>query len=419
MRSRYLFTLTAVVLMLGVWGCAKEEAPVSATGVRRAPADIGANGVILLSQAQFLSEPGKGPVPGPARLEFIRAKGGKWTREVLEDSMSNVFHKAKIMEMHEKSGVLTIGGNNAALTFWTGERLPLIPTRLWEPVFGGTHNRCRDIEVGDVDGDGNKELVIATHDQGVVAVLDEVDGAWEVTRVDSSPKTFVHEVEIGDLDGDGKLEFYVTPSQPNRASGKSQPGMVIQFMWNGSGYQRAVVDSFADTHAKEILVTDIDGDGKDELYVVKEAVVERTGGETSTKAPVTIAEYTWDGSAWGSKKITTIPDRQCRFLLPTDLDNDGKRELVAAGFRSGLWWLKPNPGGAWSRTQIDKDSSGYEHACAAGDMNNDGIQELYVAADDQKELRRYIYVDGDTFTRETILPLVGDVITWGLTLGRL
>ena len=379
--------------------------------------DFKPGGILLVSQAQFIHDPAKGPVPGPARLEFITVENGKWSRAILEDSLSNVFHKSKIITLDGIEGILTIGGDNAALTFWKGVTPDAEPVRLWQPVFGGEHNRCRDFEIGDVDGDGKDEFVIATHDQGVVAVVDEVGDSWEVTRVDSAAKTFVHEVEIGDLDGDGSLEFYVTPSQPNRASGQSQPGMILQFIWDGNSYVRNVVDKFSDTHAKEILVTDLDGDNRDELYVVKEAVVEKEAGASTIRTPVTIIRYEWDGTEWTSGAIMTLSDRQCRFLLPTDLDGNGELELVAAGFRSGLWWIQQTPSGEFARSLIDEDSSGFEHACVAGDMNGDGKQELYVAADDQKTLRRYIHDTGVLFRKERILPLVGDVITWGLTLG--
>jgi hypothetical protein len=91
---------------------------------------------------------------------------------------------------------------------------------------------------------------------------------------------------------------------------------------------------------------------------------------------------------------------------------------VAAGFKSGLWWVKPRRDKEWQRQLIDANSSGFEHACAAADMNGDGTEELYVASDDQKELRRYKLRSG-SFHKELLLPLVGDVITWGLTLGHL
>ena len=46
---------------------------------------------------------------------------------------------------------------------------------LWTQSWGGKLNRLRDIEVGDVDGDGKDEWVIATHDAGVVAVVDPAE----------------------------------------------------------------------------------------------------------------------------------------------------------------------------------------------------------------------------------------------------
>ncbi|MBN1425946.1 VCBS repeat-containing protein [Candidatus Fermentibacteria bacterium] len=388
--------------------CAPQEAPASRP-------DLGPSGVLLLCQAQFITGDQGAPVPGPARLELVRVLDGRWDRAVLEDPLSNVFHKAMIVISEEDTALFTIGGNAAALTRWKTGRIPSEPERIWQPVFGGKHNRVRDIERGDVDGDGLADWVMATHDQGVVAVARRVGEDWEIVEVDGSPDTFVHEIEIGDADGDGQVEFYATPSKPNRASGESQAGAVLQYAWDGQRWARAVVDSFADTHAKEILVADLDGTG-DALYVVKEAVI--SPGVAEPLAPVSIVRYRKTDDQWRSDTVATIPDRQCRFLLATDLDGNNSLELVAAGFKTGLWWIKPGATVPWQRELIDGDSSGFEHACTSADMDGDGTEELYVAADDQKELRRYVR-RGGVFQREAILPLTGDVITWGLTAGRM
>jgi hypothetical protein len=414
---RFMTAMVMVVLITISLNCAK-EAERGADRASSSAADFAADGVILLTQAQFVTTPEGNPVPGPARMERIHVVDGTWEREVFQDSLSNVFHKALVISKGGQTGVLTIGANGAALSFWdlTNDGQP--PERLWTPVFGGKHNRLRDVEIGDVDGDGQREFVIATHDQGVVAVCDEELSGLAVTMVDSQPRTFVHEIEIGDLDGDGAKEFYATPSQPNRARGGSQPGKVVQYRWDGKAYQHRVVASYDDTHAKEITVCDMDKDGKDELYVVKEAVVTSRGDAEEVDEPVAVLRYTWNGSEWKTDRVFTLPDRQCRFLVPTDLDGDSRFEFVAAGFKSGLWWVKPRQGNEWNRQLIDADSSGFEHACAAADMNGDGTDELYVASDDQKELRRYELRAG-SFHKQVLLPLVGDVITWGLTVDHL
>src|SRR5438045_3596335 len=71
---------------------------------------------------------------------------------------SNAFHKA----MPWQDGFLTIGATKAMLKTWRfGDGAWSAVTR-WNPTFGGKFDRLRDIERGDVDGDGKDDLVIAT-----------------------------------------------------------------------------------------------------------------------------------------------------------------------------------------------------------------------------------------------------------------
>ena len=86
----------------------------------------------------------------------------------------------------------------------------------------------------------------------------------------------MHEIEVGDLDNDGTLEVYATPSEPNRLDGTPQSGQVVRYV-PAKGKGRVVVADLGDRHAKEILVTDIDGDGTDELYVSVEGEIEGKG----------------------------------------------------------------------------------------------------------------------------------------------
>ena len=66
---------------------------------------------------------------------------------------------------------------------------------------------------------------------------------------------------------------------------------------------------------------------------------------------------------------------------------------------------------------MDGQSKGFEHATLAADLDGDGRAELYVASDDDKEIRRYVW-SGSGFQRETIYKRgAGDasVLTWNLT----
>jgi hypothetical protein len=45
--------------------------------------------------------------------------------------------------------------------------------------------------------------------------------------------------------------------------------------------------------------------------------------------------------ATGGGRIATISDATCRCLTAGDVDGDGRKELVAAAHKSGLWLLRP------------------------------------------------------------------------------
>jgi len=148
----------------------------------------------------------------------------------------------------------------------------------------------------------------------------------------------------------------------------------------------------------------VDGDGTDELYVAVEALTKGRGAGLEIVEPVEIRRYDADTAPDAKVIIATIPDRLCRFLTVGDVDGDGKKEMVAASFSKGLWLLRPgkNPKSEWGVESIDRDSGGFEHAALLTDLDGNGTDELYVAADVQGELRRYVWVRGRA-KRELIL----------------
>jgi hypothetical protein len=353
---------------------------------------------LLLAYSQFEVVDGRATAkPGPARLEILTRAGGKWAVQVIEDPESNVFHKAMLLRPRgQAAGILTLGGSSASVKLWRPKKGKLIPATLWHAEFGGKFNRMRDAEVADLYGDGTPDIAVATHDQGVIAILRQrPNDKWEVAQVDQKKDTFVHEIEIGDLDADGVLEVYATPSDPNILDAEAQHGEVVRYIPKKKG-GRAVVADLDSRHAKEIYVGDVDGDGTDELYVAVEALTKGRGASLEIVEPVEIRRYDADTAPDAKIIIATIPDRLSRFLTAGDVDGDGKKEMVVASFSKGLWLLRPgkDPKSEWSLESIDRDSGGFEHAALLTDLDGDGTDELYVAADNQGELRRYVWVRG-------------------------
>jgi hypothetical protein len=371
---------------------------------------------LVLALAQFVKKDGA-PVPGPARLEFLVRKDGRWQTSHVEDEQSNVFHKAFEYEGPQGLRLMSLAGTAATVKTWEKTGDGLTPTTEWEKDFGGKWSRMRDAEVADLYGDGQAAVAVATHDQGIVVVLrPKAEGGFDVVQLDEKPDTFVHEIEIGDVDADGVLEVYATPSEPNRMDGSRQHGEVVRYVPK-TGEGRVVVADLGDRHAKEILVDDVDGDGVDELYVSVEGHLEGSGANKRLVDPVEILRYDADTPADKGIVIGTLKDSLSRFLTAGDVDGDGKKELVVAAFSSGLWLYRPgdDPKSEWRRELIDKDSAGFEHASILSDLDGDGVDELYVASDRHKELRRYVW-NGSELVREVIYTRPDDrsIFTWNL-----
>jgi len=427
-RNRVLLPLAALAL---AWvACSGDEKPAPAAGTPpassppAAPAAVAPAGPatpdslpfgLVLALAQFVTQDGK-PVPGPARMEFVVRRDGAWHVSSLEDDESNVFHKVMAYDGPAGPRLLSLGGTAAVVKAWRRTDAGLVADTLWKRDFGGRFSRMRDAEVADLYGDGSACIAVATHDQGVVAVLRPVGERFEVVELDHQPDTFVHEIEIGDLDGDGVLEVYATPSEPNRMDGSRQSGKVVRYV-PATGEGRTVVADLGDRHAKEILVDDVDGDGRDELYVSVEGHIEGEGAQKRLVDPVEILRFDADTPPGAGIPIGRLKDSLSRFLTAGDVDGDGRKELVAAAFSSGLWMFQPGPDShsEWRRDLIDKDSAGFEHAAILADLDGDGVDELYVASDRHKELRRYVW-DGQKLVREVIYSRPDDrpIFTWNV-----
>ncbi|MCP5043227.1 MAG: VCBS repeat-containing protein [bacterium] len=312
---------------------AKTEAKAPAPPTPQAP-DLPQ--ALVLSLASFAPfEKGKPPQALPARMEFLAFRDGKWQVSTVEDEGSDVFHKAMHYQTADgQDRILSVAGSAAQVKLWAMNDGKLSAQTLWEKDFGGKFSRMRDVEVGDLFGDGRASMAVATHDQGVVATLAPgASGHFEVVEIDAEPDTFVHEIELGDIDGDGTLEVYSTPSEPNRLDGSPQSGQVTRYVPK-TGEGRSVVADLGDRHAKEIYVGDVDGNGKDELYVVVEGRLNKETGSIDVKTE--IRRYEADTDPKAGVVIGELPDYLCRFLTVGDIDGDGKKEMVAAAYGSGL-----------------------------------------------------------------------------------
>jgi hypothetical protein len=348
---------------------------------------------LLLAQAQFGQQAGPDGreqlVPAPAKLLILQQRGGSWHSTAIEDRDSNVIHKAAPFGA---DGILTIGASEARLKLWRKRGRSWEGETLWNPTFGGRWDRLRDFEVGDVDGDRE-------------------GGAWRATEVYREAGAFVHEVELGDVNGDGMSEIYATPSAANKL-GRSQSGSIVQVRFAGGRYRHAFVLRLHDRHAKEILVADVDGDGRADLLAALEAVLETVAGQTRVKVPVEIRRLRPTGNGtFAAESLLELDGRQCRVLIADDLDQDGRIDLLATTMKAGVFALFGQGRGRFAARAIDPRSTGFENAACVVPGPAGRPREIIIAADDQDEIVRLRPVAGG-YVREVIARTEPRDLTW-------
>ena len=419
-RIGYFFILLFFLILLLYGHLILTHEKVLAQSINR-PKEIAKPGAtIYISQAQFLQKKGRDgrmhPVPGPARLEILTRTKEGWGEEIIEDPDSNVFHKAAWFVPHRSEpGILTIGATRACLRIWRKKEGQWQSETLWNPSFGGKFDRLRDFEAADINGDGINEIAVATHDQGVVAVISWEDGQWKATEICRNPDTFVHEIEFGDIDGDRILEIFTTPSRPNMLDGSIQPGSIDMWQLKNGTWKRQIVESFESRHVKEILCSPIEGEKNPVLFASLEG---EHFGQTHKGDTTRIRMYRFDQEKISHTDIASLPGKLCRFLTLGDTDGDGRKEVIASTRVSGIWKLIPPSNRPfkkkWEKSMIAENTSGFEHATFLFDSDGDGKEEIYVASDDQKELRCYRF-NGKDYSVHTLKRFTDDIITFNLT----
>ena len=194
-----------------------------------------------------------------------------------------------------------------------------------EAIVDNSVTNASVITSGDIDNDGDLDLIGATADGEILWYANDGDGGFGTgTSLFNTIGYDFTSIATGDLDGDGDLDFVVTNNTPDA----SEDGIFI--------FENQRVDSGATTFlqtsmetdffdAYDVAIADIDGDTRLDI------VASFHSGE--------IAVYEQNVADSFTRSLAAAV-ASARGIDVGDLDGDGSLDIVVASGNSGVYWLE-------------------------------------------------------------------------------
>jgi hypothetical protein len=238
-------------------------------------------------------------------------------------------------------------------------------------------NASTSVSIGDFNGDGRNDLAVANYYSNTVSVFVNTTSPGAATpsfsaRVDSATGNNPISLSIGDINGDGKNDMVVANYNSNTVSAL----LNTTIMGVATPSFSAKEDSTTGNHPESVSIGDINGDGKKDM-----AVANYSSASVSVFLNTTIpGAVTLSFSAKTDFTTGTNP----ASVSIGDFNGDGKNDMAAANYGSNtvsIFFNTTTPGAATPTfsDKTDFTTGNSPFSVSIGDFNGDGKNDIAVA----------------------------------------
>ena len=244
---------------------------------------------------------------------------------------------------------------------------------------------ARGVSAGDLDGDGDLDVISAAADGDRITWHENLDGHGAIVprQIVTELADRVHDVAPADLDGDGDLDLVAairgddTVVWYRNTDAQGSFGAAIPITTQGNG-PWAVTSS------------DLDGDGDRDVLVAEEGSV--------PWATTRIAWYeNTDGlGAFGPRRVITSQIEGGSAVVAADLDGDGDPDVLSASKRDDkiAWYENTDGLGTFGGQRVLTTSADVARSVHAADLDGDGDLDVLAASEGDDTVAWFENLDG-------------------------